>query len=93
MKKMILTSSVTKSACAAMLMVALGLSSNAASAKEAMIPPTSSGQVSSDPAQYQTYFQNFGDYKSWETNATISRTQVWTIDQGLQWRIMVTPNN
>ena len=46
-----------------------------------------------DQDEQMNSFKSNADLKSWETNATISRTQVWTMDQGLQWRIMVTPNN
>ena len=67
-----------------------------ANAKEASIPPMFSGMSSFgpdvDPLQYQPYFQNYSDYKSWATNAQISRMQIWTMDQGLQWRVIVTPN-
>jgi hypothetical protein len=79
------------------MLIGLGLSSAAANAREAFIPPMSSGQLGSgygpDSAQYQVYFQNYADYKSWETNASISLIQVWTMDQGLQWRILVTPKD
>jgi hypothetical protein len=86
----------TKILCAAALMTALGLATGTANAREAVIPPMFSGQSSfgpdTDPLQYQPYFQNYSDYKSWATNAQISRMQIWTMDQGLQWRVIVTPN-
>ena len=80
-----------------LIVASLGFASGFASAREAMIPPSYSGQTSrgpeTDPNFYQPYFQNYSDYKSWSTDAQISRMPIWTMDQGVQWRIIVTPNN
>lgn len=97
MTKATVISPFAQNIASAALILTLGLTATSASAREAMIPPSYSGQTSrgpeTDPNFYQPYFQNYSDYKSWSTDAQISRMPIWTMDQGVQWRIIVTPNN